>query len=68
MMEVDVDPKPARFAKEDAVALFGLALLIAGIAWIYKPAALIVLGALLLVYAFVLQIKPKAESKARQGD
>jgi hypothetical protein len=68
MTDNPIETKPARFAKEDAVALLGLSLLIAGIAWIYRPAALIVLGALLLVYAFVLAAKHKAESQSgREG-
>jgi len=49
--------------KEDVIAILGLGVLIGGIAWIYRPAALIVLGSLLLLYAFVSQFKPKTESK-----
>jgi hypothetical protein len=52
---------------EDVIALLGLIFLIAGIFWIYKPAALIVLGALLLSYAYVSANKPKENSGNRKS-
>jgi uncharacterized membrane protein HdeD (DUF308 family) len=57
-----------RFAREDAVALLGLISLVIGIYLIYKPAALIALGTLLLVYAFVLGVKHNGQSQTgREG-
>jgi hypothetical protein len=50
----------------DVIAIVGLVSLVGGIGWIYKPAALIVLGALLLFYAFVVSLKPKADEKPRE--
>lgn len=50
----------------DVVAIAGLVMLVAGIALIYRPAALIVLGALLLFYAFVISAKPKAQAGPRE--
>jgi hypothetical protein len=50
----------------DVIAIVGLACLVGGIAWIYRPAALIVLGAFLLFYAFVISAKPKAPAKPRE--
>jgi hypothetical protein len=50
----------------DAIAIVGLACVVGGIFLIYRPAALIVLGALLLFYAFVISAKPKAPAKPRE--
>lgn len=54
--------KKKRVEGEDVVALVGLTFLVSGIFWIYKPAALITLGVLLLVYAFALQKKNSEQS------
>lgn len=50
----------------DVIAIVGLACLVGGIFLIYRPAALIVLGVLLLFYAFVISAKPKAPAKPRE--
>lgn len=48
-----------KLAREDFVALLGLIFLVAGVAWIYPAASLIILGLLLLFYAFVIEKKRK---------
>lgn len=58
----DVEARPSRIDPLDLVALVGLVLLSGGIWWIYKPAALIVVGVVLLFYAFFIaraSIDPK---------
>ena len=66
MSEVEIasskSQKQGAIAKEDLLALLGLLFLISGIFLVYRPAALIVLGLLLIVYAFVLETKKKAAS------
>jgi hypothetical protein len=63
----DVVEKKSSLELVDWIAIVGLVCLVAGIAWIYKPAALIVLGLLLLFYAFVVSMaKPKAPDKPRE--
>lgn len=64
----DAEASKGKFTVEgvDVVAIAGLVLLVVGIALIYRPAALIVLGALLLFYAFVISAKPKAQAGPRE--
>ena len=54
-IENEIEKSKEKFSIDahDVVALAGLAILIAGIFLIYRPAALIVLGGLLMYYAFV---------------
>lgn len=59
-----IEPEKKKVESEDVVALTGLLFLVSGIFWIYKPAALITLGVLLLVYAFALQKKNAEQSSA----
>lgn len=65
MTERAVDVRVSRFAREDLIAIAGLALLVSGVFLIYRPASLIVLGVFLLAYAFAYQVShPKKESSA----
>ena len=50
---------------EDVIALVGLLLLVSGVFWIYPPAALIIAGAFLIWYSYVLSGKPKETSGTR---
>jgi hypothetical protein len=62
------EPKPRKkFELEaiDIIALAGVALVVGGIAMVSKPGALIVLGALLLFYAFALA-RPRAPRAPRE--
>lgn len=52
-------PRVQVLDREDAIGFVGVALVVAGIFWIYRPAALIVLGALFVAYALILGQKPK---------
>ena len=64
MSEVEQDAAAVAPKREDSreniFFFIGLAFLIAGIFWIYRPAALIVLGVLLIAYAWTLSQKPES--------
>ena len=57
--------KKAWAPDEDVIAVIGLSLLVAGVFWIYRPAALIIAGAFLLWYSYILSGKPKETSGTR---
>jgi len=46
-----------RLALLVALALVGAALVVAGVAWIYPPAALILAGAACVAVAFVVEVR-----------
>lgn len=50
---------------EDVIALIGLLLLVSGVFWIYRPAALIIAGAFLIWYSYILSGRPKETSGTR---
>lgn len=55
-----------RIDREDVIGLIGLAIIIAGVFWIYRPAGVIVLGAVVIAYALILGSKPKPAASPRQ--